>query len=207
MKPFLSISSRPSCRRARESAFTLVELMVATGVFLLVVLAVISSQLVGMKMNLITQSKLNATYSAREVLNHVRDEIRSGRILTVGNGSSNNFTLIAANFPQQGNALQINPTTDTNAFVRYYLDPTDQKLKRIASGSKQVAVIASCITNQLIFRAEDYLGNALTNDQNNRVIKMTLEFYQWEFSPLRAGAGSLYDYCRLQTRITRRAIE
>jgi hypothetical protein len=40
----------------------------------------------------------------------------------------------------------------------------------------------------------------LTNDQNNRVIRMNLEFYQWEFS-------DVYEYYRLQTKITCRAIE
>ena len=125
----------------------------------------------------------------------------------MGNGDSGTFTPIVANSPQVGNALQIYQTVNTNTYVRYYLDAADQSLKRKASGNGEVEEIASYITNQLVFRAEDHLGNALTNDQNNRVIKMTLEFYQWEFPVTRAGGGSYYDYYRLQTRITRRAIE
>jgi hypothetical protein len=59
----------------------------------------------------------------------------------------------------------------------------------------------------MVFRAEDFRGNILTNDRNNRVIRMMLEFYQWEYPIASAGPGGMYDYYRLQTRITRRLIE
>jgi hypothetical protein len=207
MKPRLANRSLSSWPRAGESAFTLVELATAMAASLLVVLAVICSQLAGMRMNIATQSKLNATHNARAVLNRVRDEIRSGRILVVGSGDDTRFTHVTANSPQEGNALQIYPTADTNTFVRYYLDRAGRKLKRVASGNSQATEIAGCITNQLVFRAEDYRGNTLTNDQNNRVIKMTLEFYQWEFATMGGAGSGLYDYCRLETKITRRVIE
>jgi prepilin-type N-terminal cleavage/methylation domain-containing protein len=188
-------------------AFTLPEMMVAMAVFALVIVAVISSQIFGMKMFNMTQSKLTAAKGAQTVLNRVRDEIRSGKIIVVGNGGSNSFSKISLNTPHLGNALQIYPTTATNTYVRYYLDVTDQKLKRKASGSSQIEVLATYITNQIVFAAEDYKGNPLTDDNNNRVIKMTLQFYQWEFPIMVAGQGGYYDYYRLQTRITRRTIE
>lgn len=197
-------------RRARRSgqlAFTLTEFMVAMCVFALVIFAVIISQMFGLKMFSMTQSKLTAANGARVVLNRIRDEIRSGKTMVVGNGSSNSFSTILSNAPHMGNALQIYPTTATNTFVRYYLDPSDQKLKRKASSSGQPEVLASYITNQIVFRAEDYAGNVLTNEQNNRVIKMTLQFYQWEFPIMVAGQGGYYDYYKLQTRMTRRTIE
>ena len=181
--------------------------MVAMAIFALVIFASIYSQLFGMKMFILTQSKLTAAQGAEKVLNLVRDEIRSGKIMVVGNGDGSSFSTIQSNAPHRGNALQIYPTTATNNFVRYYLDLTDQKLKRVASGSTNISVLASYITNQIVFAAEDYAGNALTSDQNNRVIKMTLQFYQWEFPVARAGVGGYYDYYRLQTKITRRTIE
>jgi hypothetical protein len=61
-------------------------------------------------------------------------------------------------------------------------------------------VVANFVTNLIPFRAENYLGQVLTNNQNNRVIRMNLEFYQWEFP-------EEYDYYGLQTKVTRRAIE
>ena len=63
------------------------------------------------------------------------------------------------------------------------------------------------VTNDIAFRAEDFRGQVLTNNQNNRVIRMILEFYQWEFPVATVGTNGLYDYYRLQTRITRRTIE
>src|SRR6185436_760591 len=117
------VSSIVSLRRPLQDgqmAFTLTEIMVAIGIFALIVVAVISSQLFGMKMFIMTRSKLTAANGARAVMNLVRDEIRSGKILVVGNGGSNAFSAILPNAPQVGNALRIYPTTATNTFVQYY---------------------------------------------------------------------------------------
>ena len=139
--------------RSGQMAFTLTEFMVAMGVFALIILAVIYSQMFGMRMFIMTQSKLTAANGARAVLNRIRDEIRSGKTMVVGNGDANSFSTILSNAPHQGNALQIYPTTATNTFVRYYLDLSDQKLKRKTSGSNQLEVLASYITNQIVFRS------------------------------------------------------
>lgn len=199
MRLLLSISLRQFPTRPKNVAFTLPEVMIAMGVFSLVVMGVISSHIFGLKMATMTRTKLITTHEAREALNRVREDVRSGRIVYVGNGSSSSFTHIPANSPQQGNAVLIHQTVNTNRFVQYFMDSADDTLKRRTSGG-QVDVIANYITNTIIFRAEDYLGNVLTNDQNNRVIRMNLEFYQWEFS-------DVYEYYRLQTKITCRAIE
>jgi type II secretory pathway pseudopilin PulG len=187
--------------------FTLTEIMVVASLFSLVVIGLISSHLFGIRMFNITGTKLSASRAARATLNHVRDEIRSGKILTVGNGGSGGFTNIAPNLPHEGNALQICATSDTNVWVRYYLDTANQTLMRRVSGTNPVETIASYITNRLVFQAEDFRGAVLTNDQNSRVIRMTLEIFQWEFPSAQVGLGGYYDYYRLQTKITRRAIE
>ena len=189
-----------------RAAFTITEMMVAMAIFLLVVVSVVYSHLFGLKMFNITSTKLVASHGARAALNHVRDEIRSGKVLYVGNGSSTTFNLIATNSPRQGNALQIYPTSNTNNFVRYFRDPADQKLKRAVSGSSMVEVVASYITNQIVFYAEDFQGNALTNEINTRIIKMSLDFCQWEL-PSTQVSGGYFDYYRLQTRMTRRVME
>ncbi|MEK7707965.1 MAG: hypothetical protein AAB380_08220 [Verrucomicrobiota bacterium] len=209
MKQWATIQSRRPEAHARVLAFTLTEILIATALFSLVTVGVVYTHVFGLKMAALTGSKLSATENSRHALNRVRDEIRSGKILYVGNGDAATFTLVAADSPQEGNALQIYRTADTNVFVRYYLDTVEQSLMRKASGDNQIEQIAKHIniTNQMVFRAEDYLGNTLTNDQNNRVIRMTLDFNQWEFPIARAGGGNYYDYYRLQTKITRRAID
>jgi prepilin-type N-terminal cleavage/methylation domain-containing protein len=194
-------------RNAGRRAFTLTEMLISMALCALVMVGVVYTHVFGLKMATLTNSKLSATHEAREALNRVRDEIRAGKLLYVGNGDADTFSHIALESPQVGNALQIYPTVDTNHYVRYYLDGADQSLKRKASGNSETEEIARYITNQLVFRAEDHWGNVLTNDRNNRVIRMTLDFFQWEFPVARVGEGQYYDSYRLQTRITRRAIE
>ncbi len=192
-------------RPVRRLGFTLTEMMVGTALFSVVVLGVLSMHLFGLRMFSITATKLGASQGSRSALDHVRDEIRSGKILVVGNGGRSAFTNIAWGQPRLGNCLQIYATSDTNSYIRYYLDTSDQALKRVTSTNGQPEIIAKYLTNRVVFAAEDCLGHCLTNDQNNRVIRMTLEFYQWEF-PV-ASVGAYYDYYRLQTRTTRRSIE
>jgi type II secretory pathway pseudopilin PulG len=192
---------------ASRSGFTLTEIMTATGLISLVVIGVVYSQLFAMRTFNITSTRVAANDSARKVLNRVRDDVRSGKLLYVGNGSSTSFTHIALNSPHQGNALQIHPTTDPNVFIRYYLDTATQTLKRTTNGTGRGEALAPFLTNQIAFIAEDFAGHTLTNDQNNRVIKMVLDFYQWEFPVAQVGAGAFYESYHLQTRITRRTIE
>jgi prepilin-type N-terminal cleavage/methylation domain-containing protein len=192
---------------ARQSGFTLTEILTAMAIFGLMVVGVVYSHLVGLRMFNITATKLSASAGARAALNSVRGDIRSAKLLYIGNGNRMGFTNISGVGPRQGNALQLYPTTATNVFVRYYMDAPAQKLMRVSNASTQATVIAPYITNLLAFSAEDFAGNTLTNDQNNRVVHMILDFYQWEFPVARAGDGAFYDYYRLQTRITRRTIE
>ena len=70
--------------------------------------------------------------------------------------------------------------------MRYFLDTAEQSLKRKASGNPKVEVIARFITNQIPFQVEDFTGQVLTNSQNNRVIRMTLELTSMN---LPSGAG------------------
>jgi prepilin-type N-terminal cleavage/methylation domain-containing protein len=190
----------------RRDAFTLTEILTAMAVFSLVMVGAFYSHLFGLRMFNVTATKLSASENSRVVLNRVVDEVRSGKLVYVGNGSSASFTATPTDTPQEGNALQVYPTIDTNVFVRFFLDPSTQTLRRLSTNGS-MEVIASYVTNQVVFCAEDYLGNTLTNNQNNRTIKLTLEFYQWEFPVAQVAPGAYYDYCRLQTRITRRAID
>jgi prepilin-type N-terminal cleavage/methylation domain-containing protein len=195
---------RPS---AGSRAFTLPEIMVVMALFGMLVLAMVTCQIFGMRLERISETKLAATAAGRKALNQVRNEIRSGKMLEIGTGDAASFTPISDNASQVGNALQIYPTTNTSNFIRYYLDTGDNSLKRITSFDAQPEVLAGFITNQLVFRAENFQGDVLTNHQDNRVIRMTLEFYRWEYPIATVGNGGMYDYYRLQTRITRRMIE
>jgi prepilin-type N-terminal cleavage/methylation domain-containing protein len=198
-------SSRPVLRM--KAAFTISELMIVMAIFSLLTLALFSSQIFGLRLYRISETKLSATSEGRSALNQVRERIRQAKIVVVGTGDQNGFTNVADNLPQLGNALEIYTTTNRNVYTRYYLDVADSSLKRVTSSDLTPDVISRFITNQIVFQAEDFRGRVLTNDENNRVIKMTLEFYQWEYPIASVGQNGLYDYYRLQTRITRRLIE
>ncbi len=200
-------SGRPLIVARRCQAFTLTEVLVVSTLFILLLTGVLGSHIFGMRMQRIAETKLSATACARQALNHVRDEIRSAKSLCIGNGGVSSFTPIPDNVAHVGNALEIYTTTNTGNFVRYYLDTGEQCLKRVTSADPSPTVVANYVTNTVAFQAEDFRGNVLTNNQNNRVVRLMLEFYQWEYPIATVGEGGLYDYYRLQTRITRRTIE
>jgi len=103
--------------------------------------------------------------------------------------------------PQIGSALLVQPTTNAANFVVYFVNPADQSFRRTATTPTNTAIVARSVTNAAVFRAQDFQGNVLTNSQNNRVIHLTLEFYQRQpFLPVP-------DYYKLETSVTRRAIE
>lgn len=194
-----------SGRKARsQQGATLIEAITTSAIAILGVIAVISSHIVGLRMYNISATKLGASAGARAALNSIRTDVRSAKLLYVGNGGEFSFKRINPGLPQMGNAVQIYPTVSTNNWIRYYLDTGGQNLYRVAS-SGDVQIIAGYITNRLVFQAETHAGTVLTNDTNHRVVRMLLEFYQWEF-PV-AKVGGHYDSYRLQTRVTRRAIE
>jgi prepilin-type N-terminal cleavage/methylation domain-containing protein len=190
-----------------QPAFTLAEVVIVMAVFSLLALSLISCQIFGLRMYQISQTKLAATADGRKALNNVREKIRQGKIVVIGMGDGAFFTNIDDTLPQIGNALQVYPTTNLNVFTRYYLDSDDNNLKSVTADGDHPSIVARFVTNQMVFQAEDYRGNVLTNDDNNRVIRMTLEFFQWEHPVATIGQGGLYDYYRLQTRVTRRLIE
>jgi type II secretory pathway pseudopilin PulG len=196
-----------SARGLAVGAFTLSELMTVVAIFSLLVAATVAAQLFGLRMYRISENKLSVTANARSVLNHVRDEIRSGKYLYIGTGDASAFTPSPGNVAQAGNAIRICPSGDTNNYIYYYRDDGDSCLKRKVSNSAAVQVIARGITNAIVFEAEDYQGNVVTNVPNNRVVRVTLQFHQWDYALAAAGNGGLYECYRLQTAISRRSID
>ena len=205
MKTRSNSQAYPVIACQRRLAFTITEMMTSMAIFSMVMVAVVYGHLFGLRLFNISATRLSASQSSRVALNHLYEDIRSGKLLYVGDGSSTGFTNVPLQSPRSGNALEIFPSGATNSFIRYYMDPTAKALKRFDSSSGHLQTIAPFITNQIVFTAEDYAGNTLTNDQNNRVIRMELDFYKWEF-PV-AQVGPYYDSYHLQTRVARRTIE
>ena len=194
-----------NCRKT--AAFTFTELMVASTLLMMVLAGLLAAHLFGMRMVEITKAKLGANDEARQAISLMMQEIRSGKLVKIGSGNLTNFTEVPVDTPQQGSAVEIYPTASTNQYVRYFWDEDSQKLKRTTNGATSVSIVANSITNNIVFAAEDSVGNVLTNNKNNRVIALTLQFYQIQYPIVRIGPGEYYDFYQLRTKITRRALE
>lgn len=188
------------CRSAGRGAFTLPELMIAVAVFSFVVIGVTSANLFGLRMFQITENKLSASDAARKIIGKVTDDIRACKSSCVGDVTNGVFVSVADGQPQAGAALFINPTTNSANYIIYFLNAPDNTFRRTTSAGA-ITILARSITNKTVFRAQDYLGNVLTNNQNNRVIYFDLEFFQTNRQ------GVVSDYYKMETAITRRALQ
>lgn len=189
----------------RRAGYSLPELMVAMTVFILLLGGVIFANLYGLSMFRITETKLTATDDARKTLGKIANEIRSCKNAWIGNikssgNKSNVFEALLDGEKQEGNSLIIYPTTNTANFVIYFANPADQTFRRTTSTPGSAVIVAESVTNAIAFRAQDHLGNLLTN-QNSRVFHLTLEF----FRPKRR--LQVADYYKIETSVTKRALE
>jgi len=200
--PF-SNSGRPRPSGA-DAGFTLPEILIAMAVFLLMLGGILVANVYGLKMFQINEAKLNAITWSRQTIGQMAAEVRSCDNMSVGNMTTNGvFVGLLNGEIQQGNGLLIYPTTNTSDFILYFANAPDQTFRQTvgAPGGTNTVILADSVTNSIIFTAQDFSGNVLTNNQNNRVIHLTLEFYQ----PARFMLNA--DYYKLETSMTRRALQ
>ena len=186
-----------------DKGFTLPEILIAMTVFLLMVGGIIAANLFGLRMFQITETKLNVTKWSRDTVGKITEEIHACNDVQVGNVTNGVFEGLLDGETQQGTGLLIYPTAGTTNFTIYFVNTSDETFVQTVatpSGTNNI-ILADSVTNTIAFRAQDFSGNVLTNSQNNRVIHLTLEFYQ----PARFMQGA--DYYKLETSVTRRALQ
>lgn len=188
------------------AAFTLPEYLVTMTIFVLLIVSAMTAYIYGLRMYEYTKPKLSASDQARQVLSLLTHEVRSANLVRIGDGGLSSFTEIAPNTLQLGSAIQLYPTTNRTDFVRYYWSTTDKTLRRTTNGTSFTYVMAQSISNQMVFSSEDYQGNILTNNENNRVIGLTLQFYQIQYPIMTVGPGNYYDFYQVRAKITRRSL-
>jgi hypothetical protein len=217
MKLFENIRNR--ARRRAVRGFTLAEMVITVGVFLFIFTGVmVAVQIFGLRIYTLAATKLVATAGGRKALNQIRDQIREGKMVSVGNCSSpsySSFALIGTTNSQQGNALIIYPTTNTAWYSIYYLDTSTTTNRLIQfnvsnSVTTYTNTLAKYLTNNIVFDARDWQNHIVTNDQsldNRLLIEVTMQFSQWEYPIAYVGTNGLnaYDYYQLRTRVFRRA--
>jgi len=186
-------------------AYTLVEVLVTMSIIVLVTGAMLAVHLCGLQMFELTKVKLGASDDARTALGKLSSEIRSAKIIRIGEGTATSFTEAGQDQPQRGGAIQIYSSTNTNFYVRYYLD--GDNLMRNVTNSTAVSTVAHSISNNIVFTAENFRGQTLTSNQNNRVIALSMQFYELQNPPIQIGVGKYYDFYQLRTKMTRRTLE
>jgi len=191
----------PSRLKRFLGAFTLPETQITLTIFIVVIGGMAVTYLFGVRLFELVRPRLDATDQARTLLGILSYEVRSAARILVGSGDVTSFTEVGINTNQVGSAIQIYPDSDTNVFIRYFWN-SNQTVSRLVSkyNTNTVSTLATKVTNSIIFQAEDYAGKLLTNNQNNRVIAMTLHFYQPEYP----GGSKASDFYHLHTRVTRR---
>ncbi len=209
--------------RRRCSAFTLLEMMISSGIYLFIVVGVIVAiQVFALRVYTLGATKLTATQGSRKALNQIRDDIRQGNGLLVGTcDNSGNFTAVGGTNGAIGNALQVFSTTNFGGapYTLYFLQTNtvsgvssnNLMCLTVTSSGSTSANLATYITNMDVFSAQDCWGNTVSNILlNNQVFTVKMQFYQWEY-PVAVistnGGLNAYDYYQLRTKVCRRALD
>jgi type II secretory pathway pseudopilin PulG len=199
----LSFLNQTGPRRTGASAFTLAEMLIAMGIFTLVVGAMVATQIFGLRIYTLAATKLSATAGCRKALNHVEAQIRQAKLLNVGNCSGNysTFSPLGLTNNQVGNAVMVFPPSitntngwDTNSYILFYLDTTTSTnylteythtitatitgtTTNLTTNTPAATKLAGYITNLDVFAAEDYAGTILTNEEQLDSIDNRLVVY------------------------------
>jgi prepilin-type N-terminal cleavage/methylation domain-containing protein len=199
-------------------AFTLTEMMVTLAIFSLVVIAMVSLQIFGFKINSLTQNKLSSTKDSLKALDQIRNQIRGATnevLIGSFNTSNNKFTPIANNSSAVGSAVLITNNTancvvffvntnavGTSAFTTNTFTLCEYGTNNPAVVNGQLTTLAHSLVNLQPFQEEDYKGNTVVvGNSGHYTVKMTLQFSNWLYSM----PSSNYDTYRLETRATPRA--
>jgi len=211
MKIFPIGSDRPASRPTGLAAFTLIEMMISSGLLVLIIVALLSAHLIGLRLDQLVESKAGASDSTRRVLNQLPMDIRSAKMSFVGNISGTTVTRVADGSAQQGTALQLFQSTNGSEHILYYFDQSDSannngKLMRTSSTNWNPVVIASNLINTLYFSEENYNGVVSTNMGSSRayksIIHTTLQFCQFLYPRTVVGTNGLYDYYKIEFMAT-----
>jgi len=208
MKPASEGQSRSAARRATKAGYTLAEMLVTSAVFSLAISGFVYCQMFGMRQDQLVNSKIGASEQARMSFNDLTRDIRSAKVVQVGTFPSvpfanmSSFTVVPTGTMQKGNAIQLCMTTNTSSFWLYYFDTNAGQLRRQHTGATANRLLAKYLTNTMFFQAEGFDGTVRTDNSHKEVIKVVMQFYQYQYPVTKIGPGCYYDFYELQLRAT-----
>lgn len=212
MRMLATQSDRPASGKKLLVAATLIEVMFSSAILIIVIMALLSAHLMGMRLSQLVESKAGASDSSRKTLSQLPMDIRSAKRWCIGNLSGTTFTALNDGSAQQGAALQLFPTTNfSTPYILYYFDLSDTnnsngRLMRTVNTNWNPVVLASNLITSLYFTAEDYTGQTATNEGTSTaykcVIHTTLDFKQFQYPLTQVGSNQIYDFYRLDFKAT-----
>jgi len=98
----------------------------------------------------------------------------------------------------------VTSSSNTDTFTMYFVNLQDETFRQTVGRPKpngtNTTILADSVTNTIAFSAQNFSGQVQTNKLNNRVIHLTLDFYQPELFMRDP------DNYQLETSVTRRAL-
>jgi len=192
--------SHHHCHSRTARGFTLPEMLIATAIFSLVIAGILAANLFGLRMSQVVQAKANVTAWSRLTMEKLQNEIHACNSAQLGTVSNGLFSGLLNGEVQQGSALLLYPSASTTNYILYFVNTADQTLRRATEQPNSTVILANFVTTSEPFSLQDMAGNILTNNLNNRVIHVALEFYQ----PAYFTNDS--DYYRFETSIKQRVL-
>jgi hypothetical protein len=196
--------------RGNRSGFTVPEYLVTIVLAAVVAGMLLQGYLYGARMHVIARAKLTAGDQARRVVADFTHDIRTATSFEIGSMSSTNFVPVSVGQARSGNAIEIYATSETNSFVRYYLEASGDRynLRRLTVSSNKVLradVLANALTNMIVFTAEDPWGNVTTNERPSEIVGVNLSFSQKLFFGSGTNdAKSFIDSYQLKAKVNKR---
>jgi len=180
--------------------------MISLSLTVIVLGAVLSGHLFGLRMFKAGGTRLEASRDNNRCFSLLTTDVRAAKMIAVGQGTKASFTEVGANTAQLGSALQLYPSSNTNVYVRYYLDDADQSLKRLETNGT-LAIITALVANSNIFALQEINGQVISNKQNHPVVSVRLNFSSLKGSGDSVGSGNHYATYGVQTKIATRSLE
>lgn len=188
---------------------TLLEMMFVMGTMLFIILALVTVNLMGERIDELINSKCGASDSSRQAIGEMGYWIRSAKMWSIGNMANGTNFVGITNGTLQGTALQLCQYTNGSQFMYYYFNTSDiahsnGQLMGMSTTNWQPYVIASNLINTLYFTAENFNGATQTISANGwnykNIIHVNLQFCQFQYPQTLVGTNQLYDYYKLEFR-------
>jgi type II secretory pathway pseudopilin PulG len=202
----------------RQHGMTLVEVMLASGLMVIVIGGLLSANLVGLQQDQLIESMAGANDTSRNAVNLMLEDIRLAKGYNVGYFSTgSSFTACTNGTAQQGTAVLLYPivnstnqAVDTTKSVLYYFDSSDSinndgrlwRTSNIPGDPMSGTIIASNLINTLYFTSETFLGATQVNTTYKGVVHATLQFCEYQYPLTKVGSNCLYEYYRMDCRAT-----